>query len=63
LSWLPWRCRAGGGDGKCSGDDLYGETVLPRGIKLPVSSRTGQTVTVKYLDETPTIPIASTDLR
>jgi len=42
---------------------LYGETVLPRGLKLPVLSRNGQTVTVKYLDETPTIPIAATDLR
>lgn len=41
----------------------YGETVLPRGLKLPVLSRNGQTVTVKYLDETPTIPITSTDLR
>ena len=40
----------------------YGETVLPRGLKLAVLSRNGQTVTVKYLDETPTIPIASTDL-
>ena len=41
----------------------YGETVLPRGLKLPVLSRTAQTVTVKYLEETPTIPIDSTDLR
>jgi endonuclease/exonuclease/phosphatase family metal-dependent hydrolase len=41
----------------------YGETVLPRGLKLPVISRNGQTVTVKYLDEMPAIPITSTDLR
>jgi len=41
----------------------YGETVLPRGLKLAVLSRTGQTVTVKYLDETPTIPISATDLQ
>ena|GEM_PF-596831 len=41
----------------------YGETVLPRGLKLPVLSRNAQTVTVKYLDETPIIPIDSTDLR
>jgi len=40
----------------------YGETVLPRGLKLPVISRNGQTVTVKYLDETPAIPVAATDL-
>jgi hypothetical protein len=41
----------------------YGETVLPRGLKLPVISRDAQTVTVRYLDGTQTIPIASTDLR
>lgn len=41
----------------------YGEAVLPRGLKLAVLSRTAQTVTVKYLDETLTIPIDSTDLR
>jgi endonuclease/exonuclease/phosphatase family metal-dependent hydrolase len=41
----------------------YGDTVLPRGLKLPVISRNGQTVTVKYLDETPAIPVSSTDLR
>ena len=41
----------------------YGETVLPRGLKLAVVSRTGETVTVKYLDGTQVIPIASTDLR
>lgn len=41
----------------------YGETVLPRGLKLPVLARDRQTVTVKYLEEAHTIPIASTDLR
>jgi hypothetical protein len=33
------------------------------GLKLVVLSRSPRTVTVKYLDETPTIPIDSTDLR
>jgi hypothetical protein len=41
----------------------YGETVLPRGLKLPVISRNGPMVTVKYLNETPAIPISATDLR
>lgn len=41
----------------------YGETVLPRGLKLAVISRGTDTVTVKYLDETPAIPISATDLR
>ena len=41
----------------------YGETILPRGLKLPVLSRNGQSVTVKYLDETPTIPISATNLQ
>jgi len=41
----------------------YGEAVLPRGLKLPVLSRNGQTVTVKYLQETPTIPVSATDLK
>jgi endonuclease/exonuclease/phosphatase family metal-dependent hydrolase len=40
----------------------YGETVLPRGLKLPVITRNGQTVTVKYLDQTPAIPVSATDL-
>jgi endonuclease/exonuclease/phosphatase family metal-dependent hydrolase len=40
----------------------YGETILPRGLKLTVLSRNGETVTVKYLDETPTIPVSATDL-
>ena len=41
----------------------YGETVLPRGMKLPIVSRNAQTVVVRYMDGTPAIPIASTDLR
>ncbi len=41
----------------------YGETVLPRGSKLPVVTRNGETVTVQYLGQTQVIPIASTDLR
>jgi hypothetical protein len=41
----------------------YGETVLPRGLKLPVLRRDGQTVTVQYLGQTQVVPIASTDLR
>jgi len=40
----------------------YGETVLPRGLKLPLISRDAQSVTVKYLDETPRIPLSATDL-
>ena len=41
----------------------YGETVLPRGMKLPIVSRNAQTVIVKYMDGTQAIPIGSTDLR
>jgi hypothetical protein len=41
----------------------YGETALPRGLKLPVVSRSGQTVTVQYLGQSQTIPLDSTDLR
>ena len=41
----------------------YGETVLPRGMKLPIVSRNAQTVIVKYMNQTPAIPISSTDLR
>ena len=41
----------------------YGETVLPRGLKLTIVRREGQTVTVQYLGQTQVIPIASTDLR
>jgi hypothetical protein len=41
----------------------YGETVLPRGAKLPVLSRDAQTVRVQYLGETYAIPVTSTDLR
>ena len=41
----------------------YGETVLPRGMKLPIVSRNAQTVVVKYMDGTQAIPITATDLR
>ncbi len=41
----------------------YGETVLPRGTRLPVVTRDGPTVTVQYLGQPQIIPIASTDLR
>ena len=41
----------------------YGETILPRGLKLPVLSRDAKTVTVKYLDGSHAIPISSTDLQ
>ena len=41
----------------------YGETVLQRGTRLPIVSRDATTVTVRYLDSTYPIPVASTDLR
>jgi len=41
----------------------YGETVIPRGTKLPVVSHDVKTVTVRYLNATYAIPIASTDFR
>ncbi|MGI8431890.1 MAG: hypothetical protein ACR2MW_06325 [Chthoniobacterales bacterium] len=41
----------------------YGETILPRGTRLPVVTRNGATVTVQYLGQTQIIPLASTDLR
>jgi hypothetical protein len=41
----------------------YGETVLQRGMRLPIVSQDATTVTVRYLDGTYAIPIASTDLR
>jgi hypothetical protein len=41
----------------------YGETVLQRGMRLPVVSQDATTVTIRYLDGTYAIPIASTDLR
>jgi hypothetical protein len=40
----------------------YGETILPRGLKLPLISHDAQTVTVQYLDQKQIIPITSTDL-
>ena len=41
----------------------YGETLIPRGTKLPVVKRDAATVTVRYLDHPQIIPIASTDLK
>lgn len=41
----------------------YGETVLPRGAKLPVVSHGPVNVTVQYMGGTYVIPAASTDLR
>jgi hypothetical protein len=41
----------------------YGETVLPRGLRLPIVSRSGRTVTVQYLGKPQTIPIDSIDPR
>jgi hypothetical protein len=41
----------------------YGETVLPRGLKLQVKSHNAQTVTVDYMGSPYVIPISSTDLR
>ncbi len=41
----------------------YGETVLPRGLKLQVISRDAQSVTVDYLGQTLKIPLQNTDLR
>jgi endonuclease/exonuclease/phosphatase family metal-dependent hydrolase len=40
----------------------YGETVLPRGLKLAILSRNADTVTVSYLDQHQVIPISATDL-
>ncbi len=34
----------------------YGETVLPRGLKLQVISRSGQGINVQYMGKTQTIP-------
>ncbi len=34
----------------------YGETILPRGLKLPVVSRSGNGITVQYLGKAQTIP-------
>jgi hypothetical protein len=41
----------------------YGETVLQRGMRLPVVSHDATTVTVRYLDGTYAVPITSTDFR
>ena len=41
----------------------YGETVLQRGTRLPIVSHDASSVTIRYLEGTYQIPIASTDLR
>ena len=41
----------------------YGETVLPRGTRVPVTSRTGPTVNVEYMGGTYAVPVTSTDLQ
>jgi len=41
----------------------YGETVLPRGMRLPIVSSDEKTVTIEYLGGKYAIPIESTDLR
>jgi hypothetical protein len=39
----------------------YGQTVLPRGMKLPVVSHDASTVYVRYMNEIYPIPLSSTD--
>jgi hypothetical protein len=39
----------------------YGETMLPRGAKLPIVSHGAKTVTVQYMGANYVVPIASTD--
>ncbi|MBA2431154.1 MAG: hypothetical protein H0V56_03460 [Chthoniobacterales bacterium] len=41
----------------------YGETVLQRGMRLPLLKRDAQTVTVNYLGQPVAIPLEATDLR
>ncbi len=41
----------------------YGETVLQRGMRLPIISSNEKTVTVEYMGKKHLIPIESTDLR
>jgi hypothetical protein len=41
----------------------YGETVLPRGMKLPFVGRDTQSVRVNYMGQTVVVPLQSTDLR
>ncbi len=41
----------------------YGETVLPRGMKLPLVSRSAATVSLKYMGQTVVLPLQSTDVR
>jgi hypothetical protein len=41
----------------------YGETIVPRGTKLPVVSHDAKSVIVRYLDSSYPIPIEYTDFR
>jgi hypothetical protein len=41
----------------------YGETVLPRGTRVRVTSCTGHTVNVEYMGGTYAVPVTSTDLQ
>ncbi|CAN5603436.1 hypothetical protein BH20VER1_BH20VER1_00650 [soil metagenome] len=41
----------------------YGETVLPRGLRLPFVSRSAQTVTVRYMGREVALPVKATDQR
>jgi hypothetical protein len=41
---------------------LYGKTIIPKGIRLPVVSYDSSMVRVRYMNETYSIPISSTDL-
>ena len=41
----------------------YGQTVLPRGLRLPIVSRTGENVTVQYMGRPQAIPLAATQLQ
>ncbi|MEO8440060.1 MAG: hypothetical protein ABI540_07545 [Spartobacteria bacterium] len=39
----------------------YGSTIVPRGTRLPVLSRSAQTVTVQYLNQPQTIALDTVD--
>jgi endonuclease/exonuclease/phosphatase family metal-dependent hydrolase len=42
---------------------LYGKTVIPKGLKLPVVRRDAAQVWVRYMDSTYPVPVSSTDLQ
>ncbi|MBA3542955.1 MAG: hypothetical protein H0T83_00705 [Chthoniobacterales bacterium] len=41
----------------------YGETVIPRGARLPVVVRSGQTITVQYLGQRQMVPADAVEAR